>query len=91
VDFWRLVWQERTHTIVMVTNLKEGNKIKCEQYWPDSATTEYGPFKVTLMKQQIFADYIMRTLRVTVSEGNYIQDELCHECISLGVTDGTEQ
>ena len=32
VDFWRLVWQERPVTIVMVTNIKEGNKVKCQQY-----------------------------------------------------------
>ena len=32
VDFWRLIWQERPQIIVMVTNLKEGSKSKCEQY-----------------------------------------------------------
>ena len=26
-DFWRLVWQEHPPTIVMVTNLKEGEKV----------------------------------------------------------------
>ena len=67
VDFWRLIWQENTPTIVMVTNLKEGNKRKCEQYWPDSGSTTYGPFKVALMEQQVLVDYCVRTLQVTVS------------------------
>ena len=67
IDFWRLIWQERPPTIVMVTNLTEGNKKKCEQYWPDSGYASYGPFKVTLTGNQVFADYQIRTLRVTVS------------------------
>jgi len=27
-DFWRLIWQEHPPTIVMVTNLKEGEKVR---------------------------------------------------------------
>ena len=65
VDFWRLVWQEKPPTIVMVTNLKEGSKKKCEQYWPGSGSKEFGPFKVTLTEQQAFADYTTRTMQVT--------------------------
>ena len=64
---WRLIWQERPAAIVMVTNLKEGNKKKCEQYWPDSGSKMFGPFKVTLTQQQVMADYCTRTMQVTVS------------------------
>ena len=67
VDFWRLLWQERPPTIVMVTNLKESNKKKCEQYWPESGSTSFGPFKITLTEQQVFPDYTIRTLQLTVS------------------------
>lgn len=67
VDFWRLVWQERPPTIVMITNLKEGNKKKCEQYWPESGSINYGPFKISLTEQQVLADYCIRTFLVTVS------------------------
>ena len=73
IDFWRLIWQERPPTIVMVTNLTEGNKKKCEQYWPDSGHVSYGPFKVTLTENQVLADYQIRTMRVTVSYAyNYL-------------------
>nr|XP_054764927.1 receptor-type tyrosine-protein phosphatase epsilon-like [Lytechinus pictus] len=34
-DFWRMVWQKEIETIVMVTNLVDRGKIKCEKYWPD--------------------------------------------------------
>ena len=67
VDFWRLVWQEKPPTIVMVTNLKEGNKTKCQQYWPETGASKYGPFQVTITDQQHFADYVIRTLTVSVS------------------------
>ena len=67
IDFWRLIWQERPPTIVMVTNLKEGNKKKCEQYWPENGNATFGPFKITLTEQQVFADYCIRTMQVSVS------------------------
>ena len=65
-DFWRMVWQERSRTIVMLANLVEGNNIKCHKYWPDSGTESFGPFNVTITGQQILADYTTRKLSVQV-------------------------
>ena len=50
----------------MLTNLKEGNKIKCQKYWPDSGKENFGPFIVTITDQQVLADYTIRTLSITV-------------------------
>ena len=66
-DFWWLVWQERVHIGAMVTNTEEKGQQKCEQYWPDEGTKKYGPFKVTLTDHQVFADYTIRQLFVSVS------------------------
>ena len=66
VDFWRMVWQERSQTIVMVTNLVEGNRIKCHKYWPETGTLSFGPFNVTITGQQILADYTTRHFAVQV-------------------------
>ena len=52
----------------MVTNLKEDKKIKCQQYWADSGSKDFGPFQVTLMDQQIFTDYTIRNLQVEVRQ-----------------------
>ena len=67
IDFWRMVWQEKPSAIVMLTNLEEGNKIKCEQYWPGSGKKIYGPFSVIITDQQILADYVVRTFVISVS------------------------
>ena len=66
-DFWWLVWQEQVCVVAMVTNILERGQQKCEQYWPDERTKKYGPFKVTLADQQVFADYTIRQLFVSVS------------------------
>ena len=53
---------------MMITNLEEGGKTKCQQYWPDSGTENFGPFQVSLTEQQVLADYTIRKLTVKVSE-----------------------
>ena len=63
-----LIWQEHPPIIVMVTNVMEGNRIKCQQYWPESGKQQFGPFHVTITDQQIFADYTIRTLSVSVNQ-----------------------
>ncbi|ELU14880.1 hypothetical protein CAPTEDRAFT_212627 [Capitella teleta] len=59
VDFWRLLWLEKVNRIVMVTQLVEGEKKKCELYWPcDVGTTEeFGTFAVTTVLKEEYADY----------------------------------
>ena len=69
IDFWHLVWQERPQKIVMVTNLLEGSKNKCEQYWPNcyKEHAEFGPFIVTLLDEQVLLDFTIRSLQLKVS------------------------
>ena len=54
------MWQERPSAIVMLTNCEEGGKVKCEQYWPESGSQNYGPFEVIITDKQILADYTTR-------------------------------
>ncbi|XP_054621436.1 receptor-type tyrosine-protein phosphatase mu-like isoform X1 [Dunckerocampus dactyliophorus] len=62
-DFWRMVWQENTAAIVMVTNLVEVGRVKCCKYWPDD-TEIYGDTKVTLIETQLLSEYVIRTFAV---------------------------
>ena len=66
-DFWRLVWQERPPTIVMLTNLREHGHVKCNRYWPEAQCIKVGPFVITLTEAEFFADYCIRTLIIEVS------------------------
>ena len=68
VDFWRMVWQEKVPSVVMITNLVEGKKTKCEQYWPSSGSQDFGPFHVSITHQLTLADYTIRTLSVEVED-----------------------
>ncbi|XP_078320058.1 uncharacterized protein LOC111119719 isoform X6 [Crassostrea virginica] len=45
VDFWRMVWQQRVNTIVILTNLVENGVKKCKEYWPSTEKT-YGSIEV---------------------------------------------
>ena len=69
VNFWHLIWQERPEIIVMVTNLKEGTKSKCEQYWPNSQMEHMviGPFTVTLLDERVLPDFVIRSIIVKVN------------------------
>ncbi|KAG7272522.1 hypothetical protein CRUP_006811 [Coryphaenoides rupestris] len=60
-DFWRMVWEQRTSTIVMVTRLEEKSRIKCDQYWPSRGTETYGMIQVTVLDAVELATYILRT------------------------------
>nr|XP_057902120.1 receptor-type tyrosine-protein phosphatase kappa isoform X1 [Doryrhamphus excisus]XP_057902128.1 receptor-type tyrosine-protein phosphatase kappa isoform X1 [Doryrhamphus excisus] len=59
-DFWRMVWQEQSACIVMVTNLVEVGRVKCYKYWPDDAEV-YGDFKVTFIEVEPLAEYVVHT------------------------------
>uniref|UniRef100_S4RUV8 Receptor-type tyrosine-protein phosphatase kappa n=1 Tax=Petromyzon marinus TaxID=7757 RepID=S4RUV8_PETMA len=61
--FWRMIWQERSASIIMVTNLVEVGRIKCCKYWPDGSDV-YGDIKVTLADTEMLSEYIIRTFRV---------------------------
>ncbi|KAL3108135.1 hypothetical protein niasHT_016326 [Heterodera trifolii] len=63
-DFWRMVWEERSMVIVMLTRLEERCRTKCDQYWPGKGTSIYGSYKVTLVDTTELAHYCLRTLRL---------------------------
>ncbi|XP_065346473.1 receptor-type tyrosine-protein phosphatase T-like [Cloeon dipterum] len=76
-DFWRMVWQEKVSLIVMLTNLTEGEKVKCEKYWPDAdQESKFGRLTVRNMREEINTDYVSRNLLVFRENAKKIVQQL---------------
>ncbi|XP_048832209.1 receptor-type tyrosine-protein phosphatase S isoform X4 [Brienomyrus brachyistius] len=60
-DFWRMVWEQRAATVVMMTRLEEKSRVKCDQYWPSRGTETYGMTQVTLLDTIELATFCVRT------------------------------
>ncbi|XP_050979607.1 receptor-type tyrosine-protein phosphatase epsilon isoform X3 [Labeo rohita] len=59
-DFWRMIWEQKSATIVMLTNLKERKEDKCYQYWPDQGCWTYGNVRVAVEDFTALVDYTIR-------------------------------
>ncbi|XP_061627387.1 receptor-type tyrosine-protein phosphatase S-like isoform X23 [Phyllopteryx taeniolatus] len=69
-DFWRMVWEQHTANIIMMTKLEEKSRVKCDQYWPTRGTETYGLIQVTLLDTVELATYSVRTFALYKSGSN---------------------
>uniref|UniRef100_T1JAT5 Uncharacterized protein n=1 Tax=Strigamia maritima TaxID=126957 RepID=T1JAT5_STRMM len=63
-DFWRMVWEQRVVIIVMITNLVERGRRKCDMYWPKDGQDTYGFIQVTVLGETVMATYTVRTFSI---------------------------
>lgn len=59
-DFWRMVWEQNSVVIVMITKLVERTRRKCDQYWPEDGIETYGPIQVKHVNTFSRAHYTVR-------------------------------
>ncbi|CAD5115277.1 DgyrCDS4270 [Dimorphilus gyrociliatus] len=64
VDFWRMIWQERCTVIVVITNMTEKGRKKCDQYWPSEGEETYGNFTVKLLSTTERAFFTIRVFSI---------------------------
>uniref|UniRef100_A0A8P4G6J7 Receptor-type tyrosine-protein phosphatase C n=1 Tax=Dicentrarchus labrax TaxID=13489 RepID=A0A8P4G6J7_DICLA len=79
-DFWRMVWEQQSSIIVMVTRCEEGNRVKCAQYWPspDRETEIFEEFIVKLNSEDYCPDYTIRHLSLTNKREKNSEREVTH-------------
>uniref|UniRef100_A0A8C5B7V9 protein-tyrosine-phosphatase n=1 Tax=Gadus morhua TaxID=8049 RepID=A0A8C5B7V9_GADMO len=64
--FWQCVWEQQTHTIIMLTTLTERGRTKCHQYWPHPAEVkEYGCLRVSCHSEECTLAYVTRCFTLT--------------------------
>ncbi|KAF7248532.1 Phosphatidylinositol phosphatase PTPRQ [Varanus komodoensis] len=65
-DFWRMVWETRAKTLVMLTQCFEKGRIRCHQYWPEDniPVTVFGDIVITKLVEDIQIDWTIRDLKI---------------------------
>ncbi|GBN27986.1 Receptor-type tyrosine-protein phosphatase H, partial [Araneus ventricosus] len=70
-DFWRLVWEQNSHVIVMLTKVFDFIRVMCDRYWPidvDHPESYGGDIQVTLLSETTLANYNIRTMQLKKGE-----------------------
>ncbi|XP_062322056.1 tyrosine-protein phosphatase non-receptor type 3 isoform X2 [Osmerus eperlanus] len=64
--FWQSVWEQDTHTIIMLTTLTERGRTKCHQYWPHPLEVrEYGYLRVSCHSEECNLAHVTRQITLT--------------------------
>ncbi|XP_073687238.1 receptor-type tyrosine-protein phosphatase H-like [Garra rufa] len=94
-DFWRMVWEQKSQAIVMVTNCTESGRVKCEQYWPlDYTPCLYGNLLVTVKSENKYPSWTLREFNVknkNTSETRTVKHFHFTAWPDHGVPTGTEE
>ncbi|XP_041095402.1 receptor-type tyrosine-protein phosphatase alpha isoform X5 [Polyodon spathula] len=69
-DFWRMIWEWKSCSIVMLTELEERGQEKCVQYWPSESTLSCGDITIELKKEEESESYTVRDLLVSNNREN---------------------
>ncbi|XP_046560689.1 receptor-type tyrosine-protein phosphatase kappa-like [Haliotis rubra] len=69
-DFLRMIWEQNCTRIVILTNLVEMGRVKCEAYWSDTSDLLTDGFTVSVTSISVRAHWIVRELQVTQRETN---------------------
>ena len=66
-DFWTMVYENNSNVIVMLCNVTEGGRIKCENYWEKPQMKK---FSVEIQNEEKSKMHTIRTLKLKIKEKN---------------------
>ncbi|XP_073506703.1 receptor-type tyrosine-protein phosphatase O isoform X2 [Phyllobates terribilis] len=65
-DFWKMILQQKSQVIVMLTQCNEKRRIKCDHYWPFTAEpVSYGDIGVEMVSEEEQPDWAFRVFRIS--------------------------
>uniref|UniRef100_A0A8C7X579 protein-tyrosine-phosphatase n=1 Tax=Oryzias sinensis TaxID=183150 RepID=A0A8C7X579_9TELE len=68
-DFWKMVWEQNVHNVVMVTQCVEKGRVKCDHYWPfDQDPLYYGDLIVQMLSESVLSEWTIREFRICSEE-----------------------
>uniref|UniRef100_A0A8C2GPK8 Protein tyrosine phosphatase receptor type O n=1 Tax=Cyprinus carpio TaxID=7962 RepID=A0A8C2GPK8_CYPCA len=64
-DFWKMVLQQKSHIIVMLTQCNERRRVKCDHYWPfTEEPVAYGEITVEMLSETDSPEWTIRNFRL---------------------------
>ncbi|XP_054483468.1 receptor-type tyrosine-protein phosphatase beta-like, partial [Anoplopoma fimbria] len=68
-DFWKMVWEQNVHNMVMVTQCVEKGRVKCDHYWPfDQEPLYYGDLIVQMLSESVLPEWTIREFNICSEE-----------------------
>uniref|UniRef100_A0A672NG68 protein-tyrosine-phosphatase n=1 Tax=Sinocyclocheilus grahami TaxID=75366 RepID=A0A672NG68_SINGR len=64
-DFWKMVLQQKSHIVVMLTQCNERRRVKCDHYWPfTEEPVAYGEITVEMLSETDSPEWTVRNFRL---------------------------
>uniref|UniRef100_A0AAQ5ZFT0 protein-tyrosine-phosphatase n=1 Tax=Amphiprion ocellaris TaxID=80972 RepID=A0AAQ5ZFT0_AMPOC len=68
-DFWKMVWEQNIHNVVMVTQCVEKGRVKCDHYWPfDQDPLYYGDLIIQMLSESVLPEWTIREFNICSEE-----------------------
>ncbi|XP_028601730.2 receptor-type tyrosine-protein phosphatase O isoform X2 [Podarcis muralis] len=68
-DFWKMVLQQKSQIIVMLTQCNEKRRVKCDHYWPfTEELVPYGDITVEMLSEEEQSDWVFRNFRINYAD-----------------------